>query len=219
MAGEERFRESNPIVWQALDDLTSTWWNLEDLYNSPYTSADIRGYIRQAQADVHAMANRVREIGDSMIVDMSGPVRSQVAQRFNATQQVLYASDPLKGQIVLTAALSAQLRHDPSDGTMENARKHAYWMAMSVLNTGDPVFARMFVDAHEFGQPSNFTFEPATGGFLEYQHAFMDLHNNAVGFALAMAELPYIRGRHDAADAARAIRRAIDRGNGLRHLR
>ena len=192
--GDERFAGTNPIVLQALNDLSSTWWMLEYLYNSPNTCADIRGQIRQAQADTLALANTVREIGDNMTVTKFNHFFGSTGSHFNATQHVLYASNPNAGIIVIELAGAAYMMfrgYADRDGTISNARLHAYWVATSVIETGDPGFAKMFTDAHEFGNPLNFypDSNAQTHWVPMYQYTFMDLHNNGVGFDIGVAEL------------------------------
>jgi len=178
---------------------------LEDLHNNPSATVS-RWRIREAQTDVREIADKIREIGNGMVVTLDG-IRNIFTlftatfaavvdfNLFNSTQHVLLASNNSAGLLTIHEAVRTRLLHYfYDDGTMQNARKHARWVALSVVRTRDPEFVRLFTDAHEFGGLLGRHFNTdLAGGFPNYQHSFMDLHNNAVGLRIgkeAMSAVP-----------------------------
>ena len=101
----------------------------------------------------------------------------------SATKNVFYANNVYNGTMVLSAATAAKMyiwgSGGSGDGSFANAQLHAYWNALAVITTGDSEYVKWFADSHEYGRPGNFTTTERNGVQL-WQHATMDLNNNAV---------------------------------------
>ena len=171
---DERFRNSNPIVYQALADLSQAWTNLDNLERQGYDIGDLK-------SQVNIMANKVREIGDQIVVsDSEAPWSDNVYGGLNATEKVIFASDKIRAGIVGASAVEAQNYLDErfsnqADGSTANAIKHAMWNAMSIFNGAGPEFTELFTNAHELGNSNNFS----NGDNLALTK--MDFFNNSVG--------------------------------------
>jgi len=190
---DERFKTNNPIVYESLKDLTQTWFDLDALEKDPNTPPEVKAMIPLMKADVHELANKVREIGDSMTVNWTAFDKIVTgANKISATEMVLYISDRGKGWAVFSAAFQADIIYGKyyEDGSLGNAKLHAYWSAYSVNYTGDSEYVRLFTNAHEYGKQGNFTTELSyINGVPMYQNSIMDLHNNAVGIKIGIASL------------------------------
>jgi|GEM_PF-4780372 len=69
------------------------------------------------------------------------------------------------------------------DGRSSNAFRHALFTALNTLDSNSRT-ASQFANAHE-NLPANVTDQTATADISNYDHTQMDLHNNAVGIAIA----------------------------------
>ena len=173
------FKDDNPIVYEALNDLLYAWNALYRFYDDPYTPSDIRAMIPQMRQDIYNLANEMVSIGNRMTISVGWWI-SPIDGRLNATQITLLMSNPSAGRSMMSATGMAEVRfRGQADGTMANARKHAYWTALGVIRTGDVQFVRFFTDAHEFGTRHNFSEQ------YMFRHMAVDIHNNMIGFSIA----------------------------------
>ena len=175
MPGDERFDTNNPIVAEALRNLTANWDAIVKL------ERDLGIDLTRLKNEIHELANLVRMIGDEIKVKPNNSAEEAMFERLNATEKVIFASNPLYGAYVGAAAETADQFYNYGDGTIYNARRHAYWNALSVLLTGSSDYVKFFTNAHEYGNRGNFNNNKNSYGVSSFDHTLMDLHNNYVG--------------------------------------
>ncbi len=169
---DEKFKEKNPIAYNALTDLSKTWEYLELLENQ---EVDSRIDLKQMKSEVAELATVIRTIGNSKYV--FEPLG--VSDRLNSVEKVLYASNNERGQDLIWAGLASRkaTQHIFGNGYAvdenSDAFRHSYWNAASTALVG-PEFAKNWANAHEYGYYGNFTKEAISG-------TYMDLFNNRVG--------------------------------------
>ena len=200
--GDNRFENNNPIVYQALLDLTKSWENLDAL---ELGNPDID--IKALKAQVNNLANIIRAIGDQKIVATSAVTLLGRTVPLRATELVLFDYAPTAGWSAVAAGadatkISEYIYGDGyADGGNANAFRHALWNAEMVINCGG-WFAETWANAHEFGAPDNFSSRTA----LNY--TLMDLANNAKGRQVAKD-----LSNGSVSSAAYKIISLIDKGN------
>ncbi len=154
------------IAYSSLLTLTAMWENRPD--------------DREA---IERLASVVRSTADRLGYDELMAVVQKVAPRSaNATDIMIAVAYPgkaleansLKGKAEEKAN---ELYDDPSDGTIHNAFKHAYWNALMAYCIDDD-YAQLVGYAHEFGAIENLKPE-------NYENMNMDLYNNYVGRDIA----------------------------------
>jgi len=178
-AGGENFRYTNPIVYQALNDLIFAYGALDRFRGNLDLAARYRIMISQMRIDITNLGNTVFNIGNHMTVSAEWWMEPFISRGFNSTQVTLLASSPAMGKGMLAATVESQLLFwGDLDGSIENANKHALWNALGVLYTRDAYFVRLFTDAHEFGSRYNFSdIDP-------FRHMAIDIQNNRIGLAI-----------------------------------
>ena len=171
--GDDRFKNSNLIVYKALEALSNTWLNLEALKNQ---SIDSHINIVKMQNETNELANKIREIGDRIIV--GNPIG--IGGKLNDVEKVLYASDSNKGWEVFMSGSSARTQTEYYYGDRyatngnSDAFRHAYWAALATSMVGSE-YTRLFTNAHEYGHSTNFKTTH------DMTVTYMDLYNNGVG--------------------------------------
>ena len=181
---DERFKEENPIVYQAITDLSITWTLLDKMQKAPNVSPDIKNNIESDKLFINDLCNVVREIGDTITVKSTKVNFLWESHELNPTEAVLYANNPVHGTIALIKAVDANLMTGSiygdgyEDYNNANAFRHAYWSASMVIAI-DEEYVKYFTDAHEYGFPANFT------GEFYYRSTIMDLENNEIGREIA----------------------------------
>ena len=167
---DAEFEQTNPIVYQALLDITDSWNKLDALEKSGVP-------VGPYKKDAYALAEYVRAIGNQKTVtEVSLP-----GQTLNNAETVVYNGNTDNGAWVTNAAAYASYKeliaeNSPDlDGTADNAKKHAKWSAAAVIFSGDAQYTKYFTDAHEFGHPLNFENEQ------NFYDSDMDMKNNAAG--------------------------------------
>ncbi|MBR6522980.1 MAG: RHS repeat-associated core domain-containing protein, partial [Clostridia bacterium] len=169
---DERFKENNPIVYQAIADLSETWSYLDELDKN---NIDNNIDIQKMKKEVSELANKVRNIGD--LQKVKEPFG--ISAKLNSVEQVLYASNPALGNGAIVAGVESRIATEElyGDGYVVNdnsdAFRHAYWHATSTLMNKSE-YATDWANAHEYGFPENFTSNNIMG-------TYMDLYNNGVG--------------------------------------
>lgn len=169
---DERFKDSNPVVYYALGALSDTWTKLDSLEGK---TIDNRIDISQMKNEVAQLANDIRSIGDSITVNE--PL--VLGERLNYCEMVLYASNPSKAQEIIWAGYSSREKTKQlyGDGYAVNdnsdAFRHSYWNAASTSLVG-ATFTKQMTNAHEYGYASNFSEENIAS-------TYMDLYNNSIG--------------------------------------
>ena len=196
---DSRFKDNNPVVYRAIEDLSNTWIKLDNLEKQGYN-------IGNMKQEVEELANVVRAIGDKQkIPSTQVKLNDKVYKNLTSTEAVLFYANPTQGVIVGLAADSAisttksEYGHN-NDSTIANAFQHALWNAISVASGAGSEFTRLFTNAHEYGIPDNFN------DIAALNRTKMDLFNNGVG--RYQGSLCYSEHR-----VAEAIKRIKERAN------
>lgn len=167
---DRAFENDNPIVYQALSDLEESFDKLCVLEES---GVNVGAY----KQDICALADFIRVVGIQIKVEeVSLPGKS-----LNSAETVVYRADAGKGAWITNAAGYASYKEVmaedgvASDGTVDNAKKHAKWSATATILSEDALYTKYFTDAHEFGHPLNFA------NAENFYDSDMDMKNNAIG--------------------------------------
>ena len=191
---DQRFSQ---LVQNALTDLSRSWW-----WAHYWGDTDMMTRIA-------ALGQEVRRIGEMEL-------RGQAAGRpplnlGNNTIRVLSMGDGLV-QFGIYGAVGLQAQNyteamfgDPYiSGCEGDAYRHIVWAALMTTRMGEDR-ARFWLDAHEFGSPSNLATRSA------YLLTAMDIHNNDIGQRIGVQNNP-----QDSADIREAAVRAITSGEAVR---
>ncbi|MBQ3425588.1 MAG: RHS repeat-associated core domain-containing protein, partial [Clostridia bacterium] len=167
---DEKYKETNPIVYSALSILTESWDNLDSLEKQGNDLGNLKSIVS-------VLANKVREIGNEIKVEENTITR---LGGLNAVEIVIYNSDKSKGNDICYSAAeawytTATIFDNSGDNTPANAFQHAFWNALALSLTNDSYYVRYFTDAHEFGYSIN------TLNAKNIEGVKMDLQNNASG--------------------------------------
>ena len=190
---DERFKDSNPVVYDSIGRLSDTWSNLHALQKNS-TSTSQKAMITLMKAEVSALCDLVRSIGDKTTVEEM-IVDNPLYNGLNSTEMVLFAANRVYGTLV---GLSSQMAITDSqahfgyreDGTLQNAFQHALWNAYAIAQGVSESYMKDFANAHEYGNSLNF------GSQGIFNAVLMDLNNNRVGREWGKSQLSVYMVHH-----------------------